>query len=254
MQAGDSIRRFSDRVAYYLRWRPSYPPVIVDFLVDHCGLTRDWVIADIGSGTGLLSRLFLDHGNRVFGVEPNREMREAAEELLAESTLFTSVAGSAEETTLVAQSVKLIAAGQAFHWFDPALAHREFERILAPGGWVALIWNARRKSSTLFLAAYEELLLTWATDYREVDHSRLERSEIESFFAAGSPVCATFENHQSLDLEGLEGRLLSSSYAPAPEHPDHEPMLAALRSIFDAHQVAGRVTLQYDTVVYVGRL
>lgn len=254
MQAGDATRRFSDRVADYLRWRPSYPAEVLDFLVAHCGLTRDWAIADIGSGTGLSSRLFLDHGNRVFGVEPNREMREAAEELFADNPLFTSVAGSAEETTLAARCVELVGAGQAFHWFDPDRAHAEFARILKPGGWVTLIWNDRRKTSTPFLRAYEELLLTWATDYREVDHSRLGRAEIESFFGAGGILDTEFENRQSFDLEGLAGRLLSSSYAPATGHPSHEPMIESLRSIFDTHQADGLVTFEYDTRVYLGRL
>ena len=254
MQAGDPTRRFSDRVADYLRWRPSYPAEVLDFLVAQCGLTRDWAIADIGSGTGLLSRLFLDHGNRVFGVEPNREMRAAAEELFAENALFTSVAGSAEETTLAARSVELVGAGQAFHWFDPDRARAEFARILKPGCWATLVWNDRRKTSTPFLRAYEELLLTWATDYREVDHSRLGRAEIESFFGDGGILDVEFDNRQSFDFEGLAGRLLSSSYAPAAGHPSHEPMIEALQSIYDTHQVDGLVTLEYDTRVYLGRL
>jgi SAM-dependent methyltransferase len=254
MQAGDPTRRFSDRVADYLRWRPSYPPGTVGFLVEQCGLTSDWVVADIGSGTGLLSRLFIDHGNRVFGVEPNREMRQAAEELFADSALFTSVAGSAEETTLATGSVELVAAGQAFHWFDPDRARAEFERILQTGGWVTLIWNDRRKASTPFLRDYEEMLLAWATDYREVDHTRIGSTELESFFGPGGVVTATFDNRQSFDFAGLRGRLLSSSYAPAAGHPSHEPMVEALRSIFASHQTDGEVTLEYDTRVYLGRL
>ncbi|MGB6368843.1 MAG: class I SAM-dependent methyltransferase [Thermoanaerobaculia bacterium] len=254
MQAGDSTQRFSDRVADYLRWRPPYPPEIVGFLVEQTNLTREWAIADLGSGTGLTSRLFLDHGNRIFGVEPNREMRQAAEELFAENPLFTSVAGSAEETTLAARSVELVAAGQAFHWFDPDRARAELERILKPGGWVTLIWNDRRKTSTPLLRAYEELLQTWAIDYREVDHTRIGGSEIESFFAPGGIVTTSFDNRQSFDCEGFEGRLLSSSYAPAAGHPSHEPMIESLRSIFDTHQTNGQVTIEYDTRVYLGRL
>jgi SAM-dependent methyltransferase len=251
MKAGDPTRRFSDRVADYLRWRPSYPAEVLDFLVLECGLTSDWPIADVGSGTGLLSRLFLDHGNRVFGVEPNREMRKAAEELFADNALFTSVAGSAEETTLTTRSVELVAAGQAFHWFDPQRSRAEFERILEPGGWATLIWNDRRKDSTPFLRAYEELLRTWATDYREVDHTRIGQAEIESFFGPGGLVTASFDNHQSFDFEGLRGRLLSSSYTPAAGHPSHEPMLETLGTIFDTHQLDGQVTIEYDTRLYL---
>jgi SAM-dependent methyltransferase len=254
MQAGDPTQRFADRVADYVRWRPGYPLAIIGFLAAQCGLTRAWTVADIGSGTGLLSRLFLDNGNPVIGVEPNREMRAAAEELFAGNTGFTSVAGSAEETTLAAQSVELVAAGQAFHWFDPDRSRAELARIAKPAGWATLIWNARRKSSTPFQRAYEQLLLTWATDYQEVDHSRLGRPELESFFGHGDIITATFDNHQSFDLEGLTGRLLSSSYAPAAGHPSHEPMIESLRSIFDTHQIEGEVVFEYDTRVYLGRL
>ncbi|TNF71010.1 MAG: methyltransferase domain-containing protein, partial [Acidobacteria bacterium] len=179
------------------------------------------------------------------------EMREAAEELFADSDLFTSVAGSAEETTLPAGSVELVAAGQAFHWFDPQRARPELERILQTGGWVTLIWNDRRKTSTPFLQAYEELLLTWATDYREVDHTRIGQIEIESFLGPGEVATATFDNRQSFGYEGLEGRLLSSSYSPAAGHPKHRLMVEALRSIFDTHQTEGRVTIEYDTRVYL---
>lgn len=254
MPAGDSSQRFSDRVADYLRWRPSYPAAILDFMAERCGLTTDWVVADIGSGTGLLSRLFLDHGNRVIGVEPNREMRAAAEEIFADSALFASVGGRAEETGLAAGSVKLVTAGQAFHWFDSGRARAEFERILEPGGWVTLIWNDRRKTATPFLRAYEELLSTWATDYREVDHTRIGPAEIRSFFGSVSVTTAAFDNRQSLDFDGLRGRLLSSSYTPGAGHPSHEPMLEALRVIFDTHQSDGEVALEYDTRVYLGRL
>ena len=150
--------------------------------------------------------------------------------------------------------MELVVAGQAFHWFDPDRARAELERILKPGGWVTLIWNDRRKTSTPFSRAYEELLLTWATDYLEVDHTRIGLSEIESFFAPGGIVTASFDNHQSFDCEGLEGRLHSSSYAPAAGHPSHEPMVESLRSIFDTHQVDGQVTFVYDTRVYLGHL
>jgi SAM-dependent methyltransferase len=143
-----------------LREVPSrLPPEVLPFLEGECGLTDRWVVADIGSGTGILSELFLGNGNRVFGVEPNAEMRRAAERLLGGDARFTSVAGSAEATTLAEGSVDLVAAGQAFHWFDPEAARAEFLRVLKPGGWVALAWNARRRSGTPFLEDYERLLL-----------------------------------------------------------------------------------------------
>src|SRR5712691_7831802 len=140
----DAKQRFSNRVADYVRYRPGYPPAVLDLLRTDCGLRPDHVVADIGSGTGILSKLFLENGNRVFGVEPNAEMRQAGEEYLASYDGFSSIEGSAESTTLADSSVDFITAAQAFHWFDPQAARREFARILKPGGWVVILWNDRR--------------------------------------------------------------------------------------------------------------
>jgi len=250
----DSTLRFSSRVAAYVRYRPRYPAAFVPLLARECGLTPVAVIADVGSGTGFLAELFLENGNRVYGVEPNREMREAGERLLARNPRFTSVDGRAEATTLPSASVDLVTAGQAFHWFDRPSARREFARILRPSGWVVLVWNVRRKTTTPFLRAYERLLLEYSIDYRTVDHSNVTDEMIADFFHPGTCTVFSVDNPQVFDYEGLEGRLMSSSYAPEPGHPNHAPMLAALRAAFAEHQVAGTVTLEHDTRVYVGRL
>ena len=249
----DPTSRFSSRVADYVRFRPSYPAALIGKLEADCGFAPSWEVVDVGSGTGILSRLFLDQGNRVSAVEPNREMRLAAERLMADHPLFTSLEGRAETIPLRDGSVELVAAGQAFHWFEPEPARREFRRVLKPGGWVLLVWNERRKTSTPFLCAYEELLLEFATDYRQVDHSMLGIETIEAFFGQ-APGVVVFDNSQIFDLPGLTGRLLSSSYAPGPNHTDHRRMLEALREIFLAHRKEGRVTFEYDTRAYYGRL
>src|SRR5215469_16795520 len=144
MTFADAKQRFSNRVTDYARYRPSYPPELLDLLRMECGLQHEQNIADIGSGTGLLTKLFLENGNRVFGVEPNGEMRSAGEEVLRGYPNFTSIDGSAEATTLADSSVDFISAGQAFHWFDVELARGEFRRILKPGGWVVIVWQDRR--------------------------------------------------------------------------------------------------------------
>jgi SAM-dependent methyltransferase len=253
-RSSDPTRRFSTRVEHYLAYRPSYPEAVFDLLADDCGLSPDWAVADIGSGTGILSQLLLARGNQVFGVEPNAEMRRAAESLLADQARFTSVEGTAEATTLDDDSVDLVVAAQAFHWFQPEAARAEFARILRPAGWVALVWNDRRKTASPFLAAFEELLLEHGTDYRQVDHSRLGVVDIQHFFGTAKIGTAVFDSQQDLDLDGLTGRLLSSSYIPAPGEPGHEATLAHLQAIFEIHQVDGKVVIEYDTRVYFGRL
>ena len=250
----DPTRRFSSRVEDYVRYRPGYPEALLRLLEGECGLTPESVIADVGSGTGILSELFLRSGNRVYGVEPNREMREAGERLLAAYPNFTSVDGRAEATTLEDACVDFVTAGQAFHWFDPPQARREFERILRPGGWVVLAWNDRRTAGTPFLEDYERLLLEYGTDYREVSVKYMEDSSLSTLFGRAEVRTASFDNEQVFDFEGLRGRLTSSSYSPEPGHPNFEPMMRELESLFRRHEREGRVVVGYDTKVFYGRL
>jgi len=245
--------RFSGRVKNYVRYRPGYPAGVLDLLKIECGLSADWVVADIGSGTGKLTELVLKSGCYVFGVEPNREMREAGERLLKESPRFTSVAASAETTTLQSDSIDLIVAGQAFHWFDRKRSRKEFLRILKANGRAVLIWNDRRTDTTPFLTAYEGLLREFATDYEQVNHRNIDSVMLSKFFGA-EPKVKKFPYAQQFDFEGLKGRLLSSSYAPGQGQPKHEAMVAQLRQIFDVHQQGGRVVFDYDTLVYWGQL
>lgn len=249
----DSTRRFSDRVENYIKYRPGYPDGVLPILRAETGLTPASVVADVGSGTGISAELFLRAGNAVFGVEPNAAMRAAAEELLRGYPAFCSVDGSAEATTLDDASVGHVVAGQAFHWFDVEGARREFARILRPGGWVVLLWNSRRMDTTPFLRDYEALLQEFGTDYREVRHDNITHAALAGFFF-GDFQKRTLDNEQRLDFDGIRGRLLSSSYAPAEGHPRHAPMLAELERIFAAHQRDGRVTVEYETEIYFGHV
>jgi len=248
-----SVERFSSRVDNYIKYRPGYPTEIVTILKNECGLTPQSIIADIGSGTGKLSELFLKNGNAVIGVEPNAGMRVAAEKILESYSSFKSINGTAERTTLDPTSVHFITAGQAFHWFNPADSKTEFLRILKPHGWVALIWNDRKLQSTPFLQDYEAFLLKYGTDYQAVRHDKAEE-RIADFFGPATVTLKVFPNDQVFDFDGLRGRVLSSSYTPDPEHPNFPPMVHELEQIFDKHQRNGRVVFDYDTKVYYGHL
>lgn len=243
--------RFSDRVENYVRYRPRYPREIIDMLRREAGLSSASIIADVGSGTGISAELFLRAGCSVLGVEPNREMREAAERVLAGYTAFHSVNGTAQATTLAGHSVDFVVAAQAFHWFNTPETRAEFSRILKPGGHVVLIWNERKLDATPFLRDYEALLLRFATDYAKVRHENIDAAQLSRFFI-GPHATHTFANEQRFDFDSLKGRLLSSSYAPAEGQPLHEPMIAELRRIFDLHQSAGQVCFEYNTQVHVG--
>ncbi len=253
MAVTNPTQRFSSRVENYVRYRPGYPPEVLELLKSECGLTPDSVIADIASGTGIFTRMLAENGNRVFGVEPNDEMRRAGERLLESYSGFTSIAGTAEATTLPDHIVDIVTAAQAAHWFDREKARREFVRILKPGGWLVLLWNERRTDSTPFLREYEHLLLAYGTDYGEVRHERTT-AEIADFFSPSSFRSSVLEMRQEVDYASLEGRLLSSSYTPTSDHANYDAMLRELRRIFDAHQIDDRVSLDYNTLVYYGRL
>ena len=224
----------------------------MEHLAARGALTPHARIADVGSGTGLLTELFLRQGFAVFGVEPNADMRAAGEKYLRAFSTFTSVAGTAEATTLADGSIDLITVGQAFHWFDRPATKKEFRRILKPGGYVALVWNERLVNSP-FLVAYEEMLRQVSLDYTAIDHRQMTDALITEFFSPERFELTAFDNVQHFDLEGLTGRLLSSSYAPPPGHPSHEPMLVALREIFNKFVDGERVTFTYHTKIYLGK-
>ena len=246
--------RFSSRVENYVKSRPSYPPAVLETLQAEYGLTPDSKIADIGSGTGLLAELFLRNGNAVYGVEPNAAMREAGERYLRSFSRFASVTGTAEATTLPDDCADFVTAGQAFHWFDRAKARPEFQRIVRPGGWAALIWNEPRINGTDFLRAYGHLLQTYGGDYRKVVDTRNDTEALSEFFAPNIVQQHTFEYTQTFDYDHLQARLLSSSYVPEADHPRYEAMLAELAALFAAHSRAGKVSFDYDTNLFCARL
>lgn len=246
--------RFSNRVDKYVKYRPSYPTEAIDYLYSTVGLQEGSEIADIGAGTGIFSRLLLERGSHVTAVEPNQAMREAAEKALGANSNFRTVPEAAEDTKLPDHSVDFIVCAQAFHWFDYAAAQAEFRRILKPGGKVVLIWNTRITKGTPFLEDYERLLHTFGNDYATVNHRNISREKLVSFFKEGILQEGTFMNRQVFDYDGLSGRLLSSSYIPVHGHPSYEPMMAALRDMFDRNEQGGTVFFDYETEVFWGEV
>lgn len=245
--------RFSSRAEDYARYRPGYPPPAIDLLRARCGLAPQAQVADVGSGTGLLTHSLLASGAQVFAVEPNDSMRLAAEKQLAGEAGFHSVKGSAESTTLPSLSIDLWVAGQAFHWFDVAAARREALRIARPGACAALLWNERPTDADPFSLEYDALLRRYAPEYGQIVASRANEASMREFLG-GSFELGSFPNQQLFDFEGLRGRLMSSSYAPQAGQPGHEPLLNELRLLFERYQRSGRITFAYQTLVYFAPL
>jgi len=249
----DSKKRFSNRVEEYVKYRPHYPPEIINFLQEKYNIDNSKLIADVGAGTGISTELFLKAGYTVIAIEPNKEMREKAIELLGTYTGFKAADGTAEQTELTDESIDAIICGQAFHWIDVAKTKVEFKRILKQEGIVVLIWN-ERKTVSAFEKDYDELIVKHAKDYVKVDHRNISMEHITAFYSPQECELKVFENSQTFNYDGLEGRLLSSSYMPQRDEDGYTAMAEDLKMLFDKYEVDGTVTIYYDTKVYVGRL
>ena len=247
------IEPFTKAVQYYLKYRPSYPKEVLDCLINECGLSKKSVIADIGSGTGLLAKLFLDVGDTVYGVEPNQAMREAGEAYLAQYSQFHSISGTAEATYLENASMDFITAGTAFHWFDAEKTKREFKRIAKPKAWVVLVWNVRDTNSPL-ICDYESLLLEYGEDYAHSNAKKLDKVAMNSFFNEQTIKTASFSNVQQFDWEGFKGRLLSMSFIPGAEDANYKRMLDQLNNIFIRYEKNGMIQFLYKTNLYYSHI
>jgi ubiquinone/menaquinone biosynthesis C-methylase UbiE len=252
------IEAFADLADDYAKYRPGYPVEVLDELVRSCGLKKDWVIADVGSGPGNLTRVFLEAGYQVIGVEPNREMREAGERLLGVYPNFRSMDGTAENIPLDSSSVDLIAVAHALHWFDIERTRTEFLRILRPGGWVAVMWNERPTDVTPFALDYKEFAC-YCTSIRtshcnEVTKTRSPKADLTSLFGQVTPQSASFPHMQRFDLKGLLGRARSSDFIPQPGEPHHAELTAMLTDIFSRNRQSGVVEFHYMTQLRFGRL
>lgn len=245
----NTVERFSNRVENYVKYRPGYPPEVLQLFRDEMNLRPDSVIADVGSGTGISTKLFLENGNEVFGFEPNDAMRSAAEEFLASFPNFHSRNGTAETTRLPDGSVDFVIAAQAFHWFDPQKTRAEFKRIVTENGFIALMWNERQLDRTPFLREYEQFLLKTANDYTKVRHENIDEEKLFDFFGQEF-YRASFLNVQVFDFEGLRGRVLSASYMPAETDQSYPVMIKELKALFAKHAESGKIELSYDTNVF----
>lgn len=244
----DFTKRFSDRVGNYVKYRPGYPSEIISFLSNRLGLNSTSTVAGIGSGTGISSEMFLKNGNKVFSVEPNNEMRMAAETALSGYSNYYSLKGTAENTGLQDKVADFVVAAQAFHWFEPNQTKKEFHRILKEEGRIVLIWNDRKISGTPFAEEYEALITLFGLDYKQVKHKNIGDACLRDLMGAFE--VQHFINHQDFDFDGLLGRLASSSYAPNDSHPRFSEMRSALKYLFEKHQRNGLVRIEYDTQVY----
>lgn len=249
----NTIERFTDRAELYSKYRPSYPKEIIGFLRQKIGLNQEHVLAEIGSGTGIFSRLLLENGNLVYCVEPNAAMRRIAEQNLRVFPNFRSVNATAEQTGLANRSIDMIFAAQSFHWFDKEKTRIEFSRILKEQGFVVIIFNLRLREANDFLRAYEEVLQRNSRDYEQVHQEMYDTQKVKDFLSRDFGF-ETFENHQELDLEGLIGRTLSVSCVNSDTQESRQRVENELKRLFDEFQENGKIKILYETKVFYGRI
>lgn len=251
----DPTTRFSKRAATYAKHRPSYPKELIPLLVKETGLAPNWRIADVGSGTGILTQLLLQNGNAVYGIEPNEAMRKVAEATIGPNRFFKSVAGTAEKTTLEPGSVEMITCAQAYHWFEPFPTKQEFKRILKASGWCVLVWNTRNKDASPFMEGYEGVLTSVLPEYRASKASqRVNLASIESLFAPGQMKKINLKQTTAHNWNSLKGLLESASYVPLATEPGHNAVMEAMKMLFDRTNRGGKVDMVYTTEVYLGKL
>lgn len=250
----DPTERFTDRAENYARFRPPYPKEAIALLEKEIGFSPAWRLADIGSGTGILTKMLLQHGNAVYGVEPNKPMRAHAESTLANFPKFKSVDGTAEATTLPNGGVEALFCAQSYHWFDPIKAKIEFKRILRPGGFAILMWNQRATHQSKFMEGYEAILKGFIAEYGAAQtQKRTEQDKIAGLYYPNK-FKSYFLPHKVVHTwDSLIGLCLSASYFPLPTHPKHNATLEALRQLFEREQAQGKVMMHYRTEIYWGQ-
>ena len=238
-------RRFSDRAEDYARYRPSYPSLAIDAILAGLAPPSQLVVADVGAGTGISTRLFAERGARVVAVEPNAAMRAAAEA----HPRVSWVDGTAEGTNLAANAHDLVVVAQAFHWFDVPKALREFQRILRPHGRLAILWNKRSRE--------EAFTLGYRMALEAIDgEAPAERSTFDPAVVAATGLFTnlskhTFKNAHTLTEDELIGRAMSTSTVPR-SGPRTDELLRLLHALHARHRDAdGRATMVYNTEVYL---
>ena len=259
----DNTQRFNGRAEDYDRYRQRYPrEEILARLREWCGLTPNWLVADVGAGTGMLAEVFLENANRVLAIEPNRDMRDSLRDCVEDqlgrpAPQLEIIDATAEVTGLPEGSVDLIAVGRAFHWFNKDRALAEFRRILKPGGWVTLIAADRDRDSkdpaySAQIDAYEALMSTHGTDYVRVRSGYRTYDKMDSLFD-GELHQTQIPGWRRLDWNSFRGHALSLSVTPRPDQPGYADFEFALRSYFDKYAREGLLTMPTICWITAGR-
>lgn len=249
---GGTGQIFSSKVSDYVASRPDYPAALFAALRAECHLQGGAVVADIGAGTGLLTRDLLAQGYAVTAVEPSDSMRASADQAMAHFPAYSSASGTAEHIPLPDACADLITAAQAFHWFDIEAARAEFLRVLKPTGQVALIWNDRVPNDPLH-TALNSIFAQHGGAKRDAMLAHDERSQVPAFFSGGTPLELTWPHEHSLSEAALLSLVFSRSYMPARDSELGQQACQQVSALFQSLATGGRIAVRYNTVAIIGR-
>lgn len=249
-----NTEKFTNKSALYSKYRPRYPEAAIRLLKASAETGSAAVVADVGAGTGILTKQLAGHVKKVYAVEPNRDMRAACQKYCHSEKNIEVVNGSAEQTTLADKSADLITVAQAFHWFDKEKTKHEFRRILKPHGKAALIWNSREENEPLIKEdrlLFERLCPNF-TGFS--GGSRFSEQAYDDFFKIGSRAYHVFPNDLIMTIDDYIGRNLSASYAPFKGDENYKYFIEGLTRLFNKYSRKGRLVFPQKTYLYIGEV
>lgn len=248
----NEFHMFTDRASDYSEGRPLYAEKFMKELSDRFGAGEGTVAVDIGSGTGKFASQLLKLGCRVYGVEPNRDMRLEAEKLLGVNPAFSSVEGSASSLNLPSCSCDFITAAQAFHWFNPLEFRAECSRVLKPGGYVFLIWNMRDMNAEVNRKSFE-IYKKYCPQFKGFAGGIQRNDErIRQFFPEYEVLC--YDHPLYFTKEKFIKRSLSGSYSLKESDDFYTEYIQKLERLFETYSESGTLEMPNQTMVYVGTL
>lgn len=242
---------YSAKAENYAKYRWSYAPAAVQACFAISGLGREAVLADLGAGTGILTRELCQRAGQVFALEPNKQMRALLARQCAGFPNCTVLGRQAEATGLPDASLDMATAAQALHWFNPDATRAELARILKPGGWLAIFSN--RGTDAGLGAALEALYRPHPGMTSPVMPPRQPQDPLDFYFGPAYRTLS-FPFSFSQTWEAFLGSQLSASFTPDPGQPGYPAFEAAARQIFERFSQAGLLTVQAETSLSIGRL
>lgn len=254
MKLHNTQKIYSGKADFYVTGRPTYPSELLSFIQSTFNINLDSTIADIGAGTGIFTRCLLDSGAYVYAVEPNSDMLKKATQVLKNFPKFIPVNALAQKTMLSTSSIDLLTVAQALHWFNTKETKKEFERILRPEGNYLFLWNERMKDCDSFHQNFEAILSNTIESYSmQAFKDMSPRKLVASFLGSEDFITQTLSNQQLLPLEGLLGRVFSSSYSPNILSKSGKILRENLEKLFEEFHSEGNICMKYETIIIYAR-